>query len=93
MDDFSTPGKVNDYNLPPSPSNFIKPKKMPLSSMVPTVIVDKHGNPRLLIGAAGGTKITTSVAQVRACNIYLNIRSKKGNRKKNVNLLMSSVSV
>lgn len=70
MDDFSTPGITNEYGFAPSPANFIKPKKMPLSSMCPTIIVDDVKNPRLLLGAAGGSRITTSVAQVR--NTYWN---------------------
>lgn len=72
MDDFSTPGTVNEYGVPASPANFIMPKKRPISSMVPTIIVDKHGEPSLLIGAAGGTKITTSVANVIIQNLFLN---------------------
>lgn len=65
MDDFSTPGKVNSYGVPASPANFIRPGKMPLSSMCPLIIVDQNGDVRLLIGGAGGIKITSSVAYVR----------------------------
>ncbi|XP_055911963.1 scoloptoxin SSD14-like isoform X2 [Eupeodes corollae] len=63
MDDFSTPGTFNSYNIPASPANFIKPKKRPLSSMCPAIILDKNGDVRMLIGSAGGSMITTSVAQ------------------------------
>lgn len=64
MDDFSTPGKVNEFGLPPSPANYIVPLSRPISSMCPTILVDANGDAVLISGSAGGTKITTSVAFV-----------------------------
>lgn len=72
MDDFSTPGVVNSFNVPASPANYIFPHKRPMSSMSPAIIVDGNGDVRLLVGAAGGTKITTSVAAVRKNIFYIN---------------------
>lgn len=63
MDDFSTPGVTNVYGIPASPANYIKPGKRPMSSTCPSIVLDKHGNVQLLVGGAGGSKITTSVAQ------------------------------
>lgn len=64
MDDFSTPGKKKGV-LKPSENNFIQPGKRPLSSMSPTIFFDKNtGNVRLSIGAAGGSKIISSIAWV-----------------------------
>lgn len=69
MDDFGTPGKSNSYGVPPSPANYIKPGKRPLSSMCPVIILDENGDVRLLIGGAGGIKITSSVAYVSVVGV------------------------
>ncbi|XP_058177716.1 scoloptoxin SSD14-like [Anopheles ziemanni] len=70
MDDFSTPGLVNAYGLSPSPANFIVPGKRPLSSMSPTIILDNRGNARMVVGGAGGSKITTSIALLVLRHLY-----------------------
>ena len=64
MDDFSAqPGKANAYGLVQGKANAIGPGKRPLSSMSPTIVRDAQHNNRLVIGAAGGPRITTSVYQ------------------------------
>ncbi|XP_026846685.1 glutathione hydrolase 1 proenzyme-like [Drosophila persimilis] len=63
MDDFSTPGRINIYGIPASPAKYIKPGKRPISSTCPSIVLDSQGNVKLLVGGAGGSKITTSVAQ------------------------------
>ena len=68
MDDFSTPGTSNSFGVPSSPQNYIVPGKRPFSSMSPMLLVDDKGVVRLNIGAAGGTRIITSIVQVRTNN-------------------------
>ncbi|XP_048589503.1 glutathione hydrolase 1 proenzyme isoform X2 [Nematostella vectensis] len=63
MDDFSTPGQPNGFGVAPSPSNYIRPGKRPMSSISP-VIFTKNGTVYLIAGASGGTRITTATALV-----------------------------
>lgn len=63
MDDFSTPGVVNMFGYPASPNNYIVPGKRPLSSAVPTIL-EKDGKFEMTIGASGGSRIITAVANV-----------------------------
>ncbi len=64
MDDFAAkPGAPNMFGAVGGRANEIAPRKTPLSSMTPT-IVSREGQPYLIVGAPGGTRITTAVMQV-----------------------------
>ncbi|HWK05648.1 MAG TPA: gamma-glutamyltransferase [Puia sp.] len=63
MDDFSVkPGVPNMYGAVGAEANAIAPGKRMLSSMTPTLVLDK-GKVFLVVGTPGGTTITTSVFQ------------------------------
>lgn len=65
MDDFYFPNITNIYGISLlSPANLMQPGKRPLSSMCPTIIIDENKDVLMIVGAAGGSRITTSVAQV-----------------------------
>ncbi len=61
MDDFSIqPGVPNSFGLLGNEANAIAPKKRPLSSMSPTIVL-KDGQPVFSAGAAGGPTIISQV--------------------------------
>lgn len=63
MDDFSVQeGSANLFGAIGGKPNSIAPKKTPLSSMSPTILF-KDNKPILSIGAPGGTRIISCVAQ------------------------------
>lgn len=64
MDDFSAkPGVPNAYGLVGGDANAVEPKKRPLSSMSPTIVL-KDGKPWLVTGSPGGARIITTTLQV-----------------------------
>ncbi|GGH07632.1 gamma-glutamyltransferase [Silvibacterium dinghuense] len=65
MDDFaSKQGVPNMYGLIQGPANAIEPGKRPLSAMTPTIVLDKGGKVRLVLGSPGGGRIITTVANI-----------------------------
>ncbi|KAI9700553.1 MAG: hypothetical protein M1820_006707 [Bogoriella megaspora] len=63
MNDFSIPGSSNAFGYVPSPANYIRPGKRPLSSMSPTIVSFPNGSLYAAVGAAGGSRIITSTIQ------------------------------
>ena len=64
MDDFtSKPGVPNAYGLIQGEANAIAPRKKPLSSMTPTMVM-KDGKLWFAVGSPGGPAIITTVLQV-----------------------------
>ena len=67
MDDFGTPSKeCSTCQIP----NYIQPGKRPQSSMSPTIMLDKNGKVKMVVGASGGSKIPTGVLQVRNVHVW-----------------------
>src|SRR5205814_2637542 len=63
MDEFAiAPGTPNAFGLIGAEANAVAPRKRPLSSMSPTIVLE-NGQPVLTIGAAGGPTIISQVVQ------------------------------
>lgn len=66
MDDFAAkPMAPNTYGLVTGAANAIRPKKIPLSSMSPTLVFQKGAPERVMavVGSPGGPTIPTTVVQ------------------------------
>ena len=64
MDDFAArPGTPNLFGLVQGEKNKVEAGKRPLSSMTPTIVMNKDGSPWFALGARGGPRIITAVLQ------------------------------
>lgn len=63
MNDFSIPGSSNAFGYIPSPANYIRPGKRPLSSITPTIVEHANGTLYFVAAAAGGSRIITATLQ------------------------------
>jgi gamma-glutamyltranspeptidase/glutathione hydrolase len=64
LDDFAAkPGVPNAFGLVGATANAPAPRKRPLSSMTPTIVL-KDGKPYLVTGSPGGSRIITTVLQI-----------------------------
>jgi len=64
MDDFAAkPGEANAYGLVQGEANAIQPRKTPLSSMTPTIVL-RDGKLYLVVGSPGGPTIINTVLEV-----------------------------
>jgi gamma-glutamyltranspeptidase / glutathione hydrolase len=64
MDDFAArPGSPNMFGLVAGEVNAIAPRKRPLSSMTPTLVL-RDGKLYMVLGAPGGSRIPSGVLQV-----------------------------
>ena len=63
MDDFAAqPGVPNIFGLIGAAANAVAPRKRPLSSMTPIIVLE-HGRPLLVAGGSGGPLIITATLQ------------------------------
>ncbi|KAL8688884.1 MAG: hypothetical protein Q9218_005314 [Villophora microphyllina] len=78
MNDFSIPNVSNVFGYHPSPANYIRPRKRPLSSMAP-VIAESLDHPLghdpaiTILGSAGGSRIITAVVQTALHTLLHNL--------------------
>jgi gamma-glutamyltranspeptidase/glutathione hydrolase len=64
MDDFAAkPGEPNLFGLVQGEANAVEPRKRPLSSMTPTIVL-KEGRLYMVLGSPGGPTIMNTVLQV-----------------------------
>ena len=63
MADFSVPNVSNVFGYHPSPANYIRPRKRPMSSITPIMAEFANGTLYTILGASGGSRIITTVIQ------------------------------
>jgi gamma-glutamyltranspeptidase / glutathione hydrolase len=62
IDDFALHANGNAYGLVGNDANSLRPRKRPLSSMAPTIVL-QGDRPELIVGGAGGPRIISATLQ------------------------------
>ena len=84
MDDFSAaPGIPNQFGLLGSKANEIQPRKRPLSSMTPTIVM-KNGQLFFTTGSPGGSRIISAVLQSILNIIDFDMNLEEANKAKRI---------
>ena len=84
MDDFSAaPGIPNQFGLLGSQANEIQPKKRPLSSMTPTIVM-KNDQLFFTTGSPGGSRIISAVLQSILNIIDFDMNLEEANKAKRI---------
>lgn len=68
LDDFTSPKQVEGLGIVGLGPNRPRPYARPVSSMAPTIVLER-GKPVLALGGSGGTRIATGVTQVAVCRL------------------------
>jgi gamma-glutamyltranspeptidase/glutathione hydrolase len=96
MDDFTAKvGVANIFGLVQGEANTIAPNKRPLSSMSPTIVLNKDGSPFIATGSPGGSRIITTVLQVilNVIDFDMNIQSAVNNPRMHSQLWPEEIGV
>ncbi|XP_048051606.1 glutathione hydrolase 1 proenzyme-like isoform X2 [Megalobrama amblycephala] len=90
MRDFLDPEVINGI----SENNLIQPGKRPLSSKCPTIILDNQSRKvKMVVGGAGGTNITTSVAQVILNYLFFDYDLKRSVNEPRVQITLNATNI
>ena len=96
MDDFTAKvGVANIFGLVQGEANTIDPNNRPLSSMSPTIVLNKNGSPFIATGSPGGSRIITTVLQVilNVIDFDMNIQSAVNNPRMHSQLWPEEIGV
>ncbi|MEO7109080.1 MAG: gamma-glutamyltransferase family protein [Polyangiaceae bacterium] len=70
--DFSVPSDVTGYGVVGLGPNRPRPLARPVSSMTPTIVLEK-GEPIMTIGGSGGMRISENVTQATLCRLVFHL--------------------